>query len=206
MKTKSIITISRQFGSGGREIGRRLAKELDIPFYDKELIAMAAAESGIDETIFKSEENRTSRAFYLMGTIGYTLGSPVTINPSMSLNDRMFMAQSDVIRNVAQQGPCVIVGRCSDYVLSDMEDMEVINIFVKADIEDRKKRAVDEYKIAAQDVEDFIVKIDKERSNYYNYYTDRKWGNLNNYNLMIDTSKISIDKTVEIIRSIVTEK
>lgn len=205
MKTKSIITISRQFGSGGREIGRKLAKELDIPFYDKELIAMAAQESGIDEAIFKSEENRTSRAFYLMGTIGYTLGSPVTISPTMSLNDRMFMAQSDVIRNVAEAGPCVIVGRCADYVLSDMEGVEVFNVFIKADLQDRKTRAVDEYKIAGQDVEDFIVKIDKERSNYYNYYTDRKWGNLKNYNLMIDTSKVSVDKCVEIIKSVVTE-
>lgn len=205
MKTKSVITISRQFGSGGREIGRKLAKELDIPFYDKELIAMAAQESGIDETVFKNEENRTSRAFYLMGTIGYTLGSPVTISPTMSLNDRMFMAQSDVIRNVAQAGPCVIVGRCADYVLSDIENLAVFNVFIKADIEDRKKRAVDEYKIAGQDVEDFIVKIDKERSNYYNYYTDRKWGNLKNYNLMIDTSKVSIDKSIEIIKTIVAE-
>ncbi|NBK98564.1 MAG: cytidylate kinase-like family protein [Erysipelotrichia bacterium] len=205
MKTKTVITISRQFGSGGREIGKQLAKMLDIPFYDKELIAMAASESGIDEEVFKSEENRTSRAFYLMGTIGYTLGTPVTINPAMSLNDRMFMAQSDVIKNVAMNGPCVIVGRCSDYVLSDLDEVEVLNVFVKADMEDRKKRAVDEYKIAAQDVEDFIIKIDKERSNYYNYYTDRKWGNLKNYHLMLDTSKISIDQAVEIIAKIVAK-
>lgn len=205
MKTNAIITISRQFGSGGREIAKRLAKELDIPFYDKELIAMAADESGINETLFKSEENKTSRAFYLMGTIGYTLGSPVTINPSMSINDRMFMAQSDVIRNVAEQGSCVIVGRCSDYILKDMTDKKIINVFIKADIEDRKKRAIEEYKIAAQDVEDFIIKIDKERSNYYNYYTDRKWGNFKNYDLMINTSKISIAKAVKVIKTILND-
>ncbi len=204
MKTNAIITISRQFGSGGRLIAKKLAERLDIPFYDKELIAMAAAESGIDQEVFESEEYRTSRSFYLLGTIGYTLGSPVTINSMMSLNDRMFMVQSDVIENIAKSGPCVIVGRCSDYVLKDYEN--AIHIYVHGELEDRKLRAIEEYKIAAVDVEDFLGKIDRERANYYNYYTGRKWGNANNYNLSIDSTKFGLDKIVDMIVELVEEK
>lgn len=204
MKTKSIITISRQFGSGGREIAKQLSEKLEIPFYDKELIALAAAESGIDKDVFESEEYRTSRSFYLLGTIGYTLGSPVTINSMMSLNDRMFVAQSDVIENIANEGPCVIVGRCSDFVLKDNEN--AIHIYVHGEIEDRKKRAIEEYKIPPKDIESFLNKVDRERANYYNYYTGRKWGNANNYNLSIDSSKFGIDRIVDMIISLVEEK
>lgn len=204
MKTKSIITISRQFGSGGREIAKQLSEKLEIPFYDKELIALAAAESGIDKDVFESEEYRTSRSFYLLGTIGYTLGSPVTINSMMSLNDRMFVAQSDVIENIANEGPCVIVGRCSDFVLKDNEN--AIHIYVHDEIEDRKKRAIEEYKIPPKDIESFLNKVDRERANYYNYYTGRKWGNANNYNLSIDSSKFGIERIVDMIISLVEEK
>lgn len=204
MKTKTIITISRQFGSGGREVAKKLSEKLDIPFYDKELIAIAAAESGIDKDVFESEEYRTSRAFYLLGTIGYTLGSPVTINNMMSLNDRMFMAQSNVIENLANEGPCVIVGRCGDYVLKDRDD--VLHVYIHAELEDRKTRAVEEYKIATEDVNEFIGKVDRERANYYNYYTGQKWGNANNYNVSIDSSKFSIDQIVDLIINLVKEK
>lgn len=204
MKTKSIITISRQFGSGGREIAKQLSEKLEIPFYDKELIALAAAESGIDKDVFESEEYRTSRSFYLLGTIGYTLGSPVTINSMMSLNDRMFVAQSDIIENIANEGPCVIVGRCSDFVLKDNEN--AIHIYVHGEIEDRKKRAIEEYKIPPKDIESFLNKVDRERANYYNYYTGRKWGNANNYNLSIDSSKFGIERIVDMIISLVEEK
>ena len=203
MKTKQIITISRQFGSGGREIARKLAERLEIPFYDKELIAMAAAESGIDQEVFESEEYRTSRSFYLLGTIGYTLGSPVTINSMMSLNDRMFVAQSDVIEGLANNGPCVIVGRCSDFILKDYDN--AIHIYIHGELEDRKKRAIEEYKIATEDVEDFLGKVDRERANYYNYYTGRKWGNANNYNISVDSTKFGLDKVVDIIEQLVKE-
>ena len=105
---KTLITISRQFGSGGREIGQKLAKELNIPFYDKELLELAAKESGIDKELFETEGESTSRGFHLLAAMGYTLGSPITSINEMSLNDRMFLVQSEVIESIAMQGLSLI--------------------------------------------------------------------------------------------------
>ena len=114
MKKKTIITISRQFGSGGREIGKKLAEQLNIPFYDKELIEIAAKESGMDKELFEEEGTRTSRGFHLLGALGYSLGGPLSTMTELSLNDRLFIVQSEVVKQVADQGACVIVGRCAD--------------------------------------------------------------------------------------------
>lgn len=203
MKKKTIITISRQFGSGGREIGKKLAEALGIPFYDKELIEMAAKESGIDEELFEDEEYRTSRGFYLLGAIGFTLGSPITSISEMSLNDRLFLVQSETIENIAEKGPCVIVGRCADYVLQ--EKHSTINIFIHASMKDRKERAIHSYEVDERNIEASISKIDKRRANYYNYYTDRKWGAAENYDIVLNSSKFGIDGCVEIIKQIIGE-
>lgn len=202
MKPKTIITISRQFGSGGREIGKRLAEKLKIPFYDKEIIDIAAKESGIDVEHFEDEENRTSKGFYILGTIGYTLGSPITGISEMSINDRMFLIQSEVIEQVAEKGPCVIVGRCADYVLQERED--TLHVFLHANMKDRVKRAVNDYEVDERDINGSIMKIDKRRANYYNYYTDRKWGRADNYDLCVNTSVFDIDGTVDLIASLIT--
>lgn len=203
MKKKTIITISRQFGSGGREVGKKLAEALGIPFYDKELIEMAAKESGIDEELFEDEEYRTSRGFYLLGAIGFTLGSPITSISEMSLNDRLFLVQSETIENIAEKGPCVIVGRCADYVLQ--EKHSTINIFIHASMKDRKERAIHSYEVDERNIEASISKIDKRRANYYNYYTDRKWGAAENYDIVLNSSKFGIDGCVEIIKQIIGE-
>lgn len=203
MEKKTIITISRQFGSGGREIGKKLAEELGIPFYDKELIEMAAKESGIDAELFEDEEYRTSRGFYLLGAIGFTLGSPITSISEMSLNDRLFLVQSETIENIAQQGSCVIVGRCADYVLADQEPLSV---FIHADMKDRKERAIHSYEVDERNIENSINKIDKRRANYYNYYTDRKWGDVDNYDIGLNSSKFGIDGTVAILKSIIEKR
>lgn len=203
MKKKTIITISRQFGSGGREVGKKLAEALGIPFYDKELIEMAAKESGIDEELFEDEEYRTSRGFYLLGAIGFTLGSPITSISEMSLNDRLFLVQSETIENIAEKGPCVIVGRCADYVLE--EKHSTINIFIHASMKDRKERAIHSYEVDERNIEASITKIDKRRANYYNYYTDRKWGAAENYDIVLNSSKFGIDGCVEIIKQIIGE-
>lgn len=203
MKKKTIITISRQFGSGGREVGKKLAEALGIPFYDKELIEMAAKESGIDEELFEDEEYRTSRGFYLLGAIGFTLGSPITSISEMSLNDRLFLVQSETIENIAEKGPCVIVGRCADYVLQ--EKHSTINIFIHASMKDRKERAIHSYEVDERNIEASITKIDKRRANYYNYYTDRKWGAAENYDIVLNSSKFGIDGCVEIIKQIIGE-
>lgn len=197
MKKNTVITISRQFGSGGREIGKAIAEKLKIPFYDKKIIAIAAQESGIDEELFKKEENRTSRAFYLLGTISYALGSPITIDSGMSINDRMFSIQSSIIQTLAENESCVIVGRCSDYVLKDYDN--VISVFIYADEKDRITRASVEYKLAGENMADLVHKIDRERANYYNYYTGEKWGDCERYDLCINSSAFSFETTVNMI-------
>lgn len=204
MKTKSIITISRQFGSGGRAIGKAIAKELDISYYDKELIEMAARESGMDVAEYERESTKTSRAFYVLGAINYTLGSPISVTPEMSVNDRLYNLQSQMIANLADQGPCVIVGRCADSVLEERSN--VINIYFHANMKDRMKRTIEEYGVGTEDeiedIEDFIQKIDKQRANYYHYYTNKKWGKCENYNLSIDTSKFSVPQILSMIKCV----
>ncbi len=201
---KTIITISREFGSGGREIGKKLAKELNIPFYDKQLIEIAAKESGFDKELFEEEDARTSRGFHLFGALGYSLGGPLSTITELSLNDRLFLVQSQVIEQVAKEGPCVIVGRCADYVLKDYDN--VLNVFIHGDMDDKLKRAVNSYEVDERDVENSIRKIDKHRANYYEYYTDRKWGRAENYDLSLNSSTFGVDGCVSIIKMLIEKE
>jgi len=200
MSKKTIITISREFGSGGREIGKKLADRMNIPFYDKELIELAAKESGIDASLFEDEEYRTSRGFYLLGAIGFTLGSPISSISEMSLNDRLFLVQSKTIETIAKQGSCVIVGRCADYILQD--DPDVLSVFIHANMKDKKERAIHSYEVDERNIDASIAKIDKRRANYYNYYTDRKWGEAANYDIVLNSSKFGVDGCVALLQSI----
>ncbi|MEF9920387.1 MAG: cytidylate kinase-like family protein [Erysipelotrichaceae bacterium] len=201
MEKKILVTISRQFGSGGREVGQKLAKALNIPFYDKELIELSAEQSGIDKELFEEAGRGTSRGLYLLGAIGYTLGSPITSLSEMSLNDRMFLVEAEIIENIAEQGSAVIVGRCADYVLRDHP--QCVNVFIHANMQFRCERATSSYEVDENNVESSITKIDKHRANYYNYYTDRKWGKVENYHLVMDSSKFGIDTCVETIKKLV---
>lgn len=193
---KKIITISRQFGSGGREIGKLLAERLNIPFYDKELIELASKNSGIDERIFKSEGEETGRMYQVLGAIGYALGSPAGGIYEYSINDQLYLVQANIVEQVANEGPCVIVGRCADYVLEDRDD--VLNIYLCADMDERLRRVIDEYHVEDAD-ENMLRKVDKRRSNYYQYYTDRIWGKAENYDLCINTGKFDKETVVEMI-------
>lgn len=193
---KKIITISRQFGSGGRGIGKLLADRLDIPFYDKELIELASKESGIDERIFKSEGEETGRFYQVLGAIGYALGSPAGGIYEYSINDQLYLVQANIIEQLANEGPCVIVGRCADYVLADRED--VLDIYLCADMDERLRRVIDEYHVEDAD-EAMLCKVDKRRSNYYQYYTDRVWGKAENYDLCINTGKFDTDAIIGMI-------
>lgn len=201
---KTIITISREFGSGGREIGKKLAKELNIPFYDKQLIEIAAKESGFDKELFEEEDARTSRGFRLFGALGYSLGGPLSTITELSLNDRLFLVQSQVIEQVAKEGPCVIVGRCADYVLNDYNN--VLNVFIHGNMDDKLTRAVNSYEVDERDVENSIRKIDKHRANYYEYYTDRKWGRAENYDLSLNSSTFGVDGCVSIIKMLIEKE
>ena len=188
----TIYTIGRQYGSGGRIIGKKLAEDLGIPFYDKELLTIAAKESGFCEEIFEThDEKPTSSFLYSLVMGGY--GSD-----SMPLNHKLFLAQFETIKKIAKQGSCVIIGRCADYALEEMDN--VVNVFVHASMEERVKRVVEEYGDDPKKAEDIINKTDKKRANYYNYYSDKKWGVASTYNLSIDSGKIGIDKSVELIK------
>ena len=193
---KNIITISRQFGSGGRSIGKMLSERLGIPFYDKELIELASKESGIDERIFRSEGEETGRFYQVLGAIGFALGSPAGGIYEYSLNDELFLAQSSIIEQLAEKGPCILIGRCADYVLEDRDD--VLNVFICADLKSRLARVIDEYHVEDAD-EGMLKKVDKRRSNYYQYYTDRGWGRADNYDLCINTGKFTPEEVTEMI-------
>jgi cytidylate kinase len=194
----SIITISRQFGSGGREIGEKLARKLGIPFYDNELISRAAKESGFAETAFENAERKASNSLLYSLAMGMNAyGNQDVGFTHLSLDDQLYLAQSSVIRKVAAEGPCVIVGRCADYVLRDFSN--VVNIFIWANLETRKKRAVELYHLKENKAEEEILKTDRRRANYYNYHASGKWGRAQSYHLSLRSDYVGIDNTVDCI-------
>lgn len=196
-KTGMVITIGRQYGSGGREIGRRLAKELDIPYYDKELLVEASKQSGICEELFENHDEKPTKSFlYSLMTGVQTHGGAAPMYLDMPLNHRMFLAQFDAIRKLAGEGPCVVVGRCADYVLRDQKN--VVNVFLKADMEHRRERAIARG-AEPQKAEETVRKNDKDRAAYYNYYATSTWGDVNNYDLCVDTGKLGYDGAVQLI-------
>ena len=193
-----IITISRQFGSGGREIGAKLAAKLGIPFYDNELISRAAKESGFAEAAFENAEKKASNSLLYSIAMGMNAYGNQDIGfTHLSLDDQLYLAQSNLIRKIASEGPCIIVGRCADYVLRDFPN--VFHLFIWADIEARKKRAISQYHFKENKAEEEILKTDKRRANYYNYHANEKWGKAENYHLSIRSDYVGIDNTVDCI-------
>lgn len=193
-----VITIGRQYGSGGREIGQKIAEHYGIPFYDNELITRAAKESGFAEESFaKAEDKATNSLLYSLAMGINAYGNQDFGFTGLSLDDRIFLAQSDVVRKVADEGPCVIVGRCADYVLKEREN--VVNLFIKASMNFRIDRAVNQYGEDAKKAADIILKNDKRRANYYNYHVGEKWTDLNNYDLVIRSDFAGIDQSVACI-------
>lgn len=194
-----IITISRQFGSGGREIGQKLAQLWNIPFYDNELITRAARESGFAEATFENAETHANNSLlYSIARGNIVFNGAEGGYSGLSLDDRIYLAQADVIRKCASEGPCVIVGRCADYVLRKLDN--VVNIFIYADMPFRIERAMRIDNMPKEKIEDSIIKIDKRRANYHNFHTGEKWGVVDNYSLCINSSRVGIDKAVECIK------
>lgn len=197
-----IITISRLNGSGGREIGRMLADKLDIPFYDYELIERAANESGFAKETFENAESKATNSFLYSIAMGMnSYGNQELGYNTLSLDDRIYLAQSEVIRKYAQKGPCVIVGRCADFVLRDIPNL--VSVFIWADIDFRIKRAMERNELDEHRAEAQMKKIDKQRKNYYNYHANNKWGLSENYDLSIRSDKIGIEKATEVIKAYV---
>ena len=200
MKYNSIITVGRQYGSGGRYVARLLAEKMGIPFYDKELLVEASRDSGICQEVLEDYDEKHSRnlLFSLMsGSQAHADAGAMYID--MPLNHRIFLAQFDTIRRIADEGPCVIVGRCADYVLRDHEN--VINVFIRASMEERAKRIVKYYGADPMKAEEILKKADKQRASYYNYYATGTWGDVNNYHLCLDTGALGIDGCVKLIQT-----
>lgn len=202
MEKKIIITVGRQFGSGGRTIGKKLAEQLGIPYYDKELINLASQESGICGEFFEKADEKNSGSLLKALAMGFTMNNAIFQSNDYLSNESLFQIQSDVIRKVAAEGSCVLVGRCADYILRN--DPDCVNVFISADWKDRIQRAIEYNKeLTEKEAEDFLRKADKSRASYYNYYTDKIWGAAESYDLCINSSVYGIDETTAFIRQFI---
>ena len=200
-----VITIGRQFGSGGRTIAKKLAQRLGIEYYDKEIITIAARESGISPDIFEKVDEAAANSLLYSMVIGmYATTSHVTNFGEVSINDKIFRIQTEIIEDVASKGPCVIVGRCADYILRENPDL--LNAFIYSDIEERVRRASEEYNIQSKNMKEYILKSDKKRANYYNFYTGKKWGSISNYDICLNSSSIGIDGCVDVLEKVAKTK
>lgn len=206
MDDKIILTIGRQFGSGGREIGKRLAKELGIGYYDKELITMAAQESGLCEDVFNKADEHASKGFSYAFTMGYSsyMGGMLTPYHDILSNDGLFKIQSDSIRKLAARESCVIVGRCADYILRD--NPNCISFFVHSSKESRIRLITERQGVTEEEAKTLMEKTDKSRAAYYNYYTNKTWGMASSYNFSIEVSALGLDETVAFMKSFVERK
>ena len=194
-----IYTIGREFGSGGYEVGRMLAERLGIKLYDKELLAQAAKSSGFCKEIFENHDEKPTSSFLYSLVMDTYSGGSYSSAPflDMPLNHKVFRAQFDTIKKIAEQESWVIVGRCADYALADTPDC--LNIFVHAEMEDRISWISKRKDLTENKARDLIQKTDKQRASYYNYYTCKKWGDSRSYDLCLNTSKISKEACVDMI-------
>ena len=194
-----IITIGRQYGSAGYEIGKKLAEDLGVQLYDKEMLKRAAKESGLCEELFESHDEKPTNSFlYSLVMDTYSLGYSSSSYADMPINHKVFLAQFDTIKKIAGEGPCVMDGRCADYALEDYDN--VINVFIYADLEQRIRRVARELNLTDAKAKDIIIKNDKKRASYYNYYTNKEWGNAKGYDLCLNSGKLGIDGTVRVIK------
>ena len=191
MKKNLVITIGRECGSSGRAIGRKLAESLGIKCYDKELLALAAKNSGLCEELFKTHDEKPTNSFlYSLVMDTYSMGYNTSAYMDMPINHKIFLAQFDTIKKLADEESCVIVGRCADYALADYPN--VVSVFICADEEVK--------------IQELMKRHNKQRSGYYNYYSSKRWGSSKSYNLCINSSVVGIDGAVEIIKEFAKKK
>ncbi len=205
VRSNTVITIARQYGSGGREIGERLAEILGIKAYDRELITMAAQKSGLSsEILHHADEKATNSLLYTLA-LGSSYYGASAVGLDVPINDKLFITQSEIVRELADEGPCIIIGRCSDYVLRS--NPLRFSVFVYAPIEARVERVIGRGQAENEkEARELISRTDKRRINYYNYYTGRKWGSPDNYNMLIDSSFLGIDGSARAIADVYREK
>ncbi|MGN0385772.1 MAG: AAA family ATPase [Lachnospiraceae bacterium] len=194
----TVITIGRQFGSGGHEIGRKLAEYFGIKCYDKELLTRAAKESGFCEEMIKTHDERPTNSFlYNLVMDTYSFGYNSSSYVDMPISHKVFLAQFDTIKKIAGEGPCVIVGRCADYALAEMKNC--LHLFIYAEEDKKIARIMDKLELPENKARDMMVKKDKQRQSYYNYYSSKKWGRADSYDLCINSGILGIDGTVKLI-------
>ncbi len=198
-----IITIGREYGSGGRTIGKLVAQRLNIPYYDRELVDEAAKHSGLAVEAIEENDQVVTRSFLYDLAIGTSYGYVNQTGIPLDLNTQVFLAQRDVILKFASQ-PCVIVGRCADYILRDHKD--VLRIFLYADKKSRLKRIVEEYGEDPSKAEKLLAQSDKRRARHYEEFTDSIWGARRNYDLLLNTASFGIEKTADLICTFASEK
>ena len=201
MHSNFAITIGRQFGSGGKDIGTSLAKKLNIAYYDKELIKEASKESGFCEEIFENFDEKPTNSFlYSLVMDPYNSGF-ASNNFDVPLNHKVFLASYDTIKKLAEEKSCIFIGRCADYALENHENC--LDIFITAPIKERIERVANRMELSVHKAKEIIQKTDKQRAAYYNYYTTKKWGSIESYDLCINSSLLGIDGTVEYIVDLV---
>ena len=198
MSDKIILTFARQFGSGGHEVAEKVAKLLNIGFYDKELIAIAAKESGLSEHLFDGLEEKPTNSLLYSLVMGLQSGSSTYCRyGDVTGSDNIFRIQSQVIRSIAEKESCVIVGRCSDYVLRNEENL--VSVFVRAGIDFRTERIMKSCDMKEKPALDYILKTDTRRSSFYNFYTNRIWGSVDNYDISVNTERVDTDGAAQVI-------
>lgn len=200
MNGNLVITIGRQCGSGGKRIGQKLAEVMGVKCYDKELLSVAAKDSGLCEELFEThDEKPTSSFLYSLVMDTYSLGYTTSAYMDMPINHKIFLAQFNTIKKLADEESCVIVGRCADYALADYPN--TVSVFITANDEDRIKSLVEMYKVDEAKAKDIMVKTDKKRASYYNYYSSKKWSDAKSYDLCINSSVTGMDGAIEIIQA-----
>lgn len=198
MTTSTIYTIEREFGSGGHIVGEKLAKILNIPFYDSQIVDMAAKNAGVSRKIFEGFDEKPTNSFLYSLVMGsYTAAGSLTQSSDLNMSDKLFMEEAKIIREAAEKGPCVVVGRCGSYVLRERKD--VVRVFCTADIDFRIHHAVNDLGMPEKRIEDALLKRDKKRASYFNYYTGKRWSDASSYDLCVSTSTVGIDGAVDTI-------
>lgn len=194
-----VITIGREFGSGGLDVGRMLSDKLKVKCYDKELLSMAAKESGLCQEIFENhDEKPTSSFLYSLVMDTYSLGYTTSAYMDMPINHKVFLAQFDAIKKLAMDESCVIVGRCADYALADYPN--TTTVFICGDEKDRIAHLKEVYQLSDAQAKDTMIKTDKKRSSYYNYYSSKKWGDSRSYHLTLDSSQLGFAGCCDMIQ------
>ena len=200
--TSSIITIGREYGSGGRQIGQEVAKYFGIKCYDKELLEHAANDSGICKELFEHHDEKPTNSFlYSLVMDTYSFGYSSSGFSDMPMNHKIFLAQFDAIKKLAGEGPCVMVGRCADYALAEYPN--VLSVFISGNMDEKIKYISKLYDKTPEKAKDIIIKTDKKRSNYYNYYTSKKWGDARSYDVCLNSSVLGPEGTVDAILEII---